>query len=57
MDLAIDSPASSTPTVTIAGPSFAPDELAIRETLALFGRAEPRDFVDVYVDVDGWASW
>lgn len=28
---------------------FAPDELAIRKTLALFGRAEPRDFVDVYV--------
>ncbi len=41
-DLAVDSPAASTPTVTIAGPSFAPDELAIRKTLALFGRAEPR---------------
>lgn len=49
VDLAVDSPASSAPTVTIAGPSFAPDELAIRKTLALFGRAEPRDFVDVYV--------
>jgi hypothetical protein len=49
VDLAVDSPASSTPTVTIAGPSFAPAELAIRKTLALFGRAEPRDFVDVYV--------
>lgn len=49
VDLAVDSPASSTPTLTIAGPSFAPDELAIRKTLALFGRAEPRDFVDVYV--------
>lgn len=49
VDLAVDSPAASTPTVTIAGPSFAPDELAIRKTLALFGRAEPRDFVDVYV--------
>lgn len=49
IDLAVDSPPTGTPTVTIAGPSFAPDELAIRKTLTLFGRAEPRDFVDVYV--------
>ena len=31
VDLAVDSPAASTPTVTIAGPSFAPAELAIRK--------------------------
>lgn len=49
IDLAVDSPAISAPTVTIAGPSFAPAELAVRKTLALFGRAEPRDFIDVYV--------
>ena len=35
--------------VSIAGPSFAPEELVVRKTLALFSRAEPRDFVDVFV--------
>ncbi|WP_286929895.1 MULTISPECIES: nucleotidyl transferase AbiEii/AbiGii toxin family protein [Aeromicrobium] len=49
IDLAVDSPPTGAPTVTIAGPSFAPAELAVRKTLALFGRAEPRDYVDVYV--------
>ena len=49
VDLAIDSPATSTPTVTFAGPTFAPEELAVRKTLALYGRAAPRDFIDVYV--------
>lgn len=49
VDLAVDSPAVEAPTVTIAGPSLAPDELVVRKTLALFGRAEPRDFVDIYV--------
>lgn len=49
IDLAVDSPPTGTPSVTIAGPSFGPSELAIRKTLALFGRAEPRDFVDVYL--------
>lgn len=48
IDLAVDSPPTAVPTVTIAGPTFAPTELAVRKTLALFGRAEPRDFVDVY---------
>ena len=49
VDLAIDSPASGTPQVTIAGPTLSAHDLAARKTLALFGRAEPRDFVDVYV--------
>lgn len=49
VDLAIDSPASGTPQVTIAGPTLSTHDLAARKTLALFGRAEPRDFVDVYV--------
>lgn len=48
VDLALDSPPAAEPTITIAGPAFAPYELAIRKTLALFGRAEPRDFTDVY---------
>lgn len=48
IDLAVDSPPIGTPEVTIAGPALAPYEFAIRKTLALFGRAEPRDFTDVY---------
>ncbi len=49
VDLAIDTPTIKAPTITIAGPSFPPYELAVRKTLALFGRAEPRDFTDLYV--------
>lgn len=48
VDLALDSPPTAESTITIAGPAFAPYELAIRKTGALFGRAEPRDFTDVY---------
>ncbi|MEO6604014.1 MAG: nucleotidyl transferase AbiEii/AbiGii toxin family protein [Aeromicrobium sp.] len=47
-DLAVDSPPSRAPIVTIAGPALAPYELAVRKTLALFGRAEARDFTDVH---------
>jgi len=39
---------SNAPTITVAGPAFGPYELAVRKTLALFGRAEPRDFTDVH---------
>jgi hypothetical protein len=49
VDLAIDSPPKSVPTVTLLGPTLAPLELAGRKLLALFGRAEARDFADVYV--------
>lgn len=48
VDLAVDSPPKGPPTITIAGPALGPRELAIRKTLALFGRAEPRDFTDVH---------
>ncbi|WP_199906972.1 nucleotidyl transferase AbiEii/AbiGii toxin family protein [Aeromicrobium chenweiae] len=48
VDLALDSPPSSTPELTILGPTLAPLELAGRKMLALFGRAEVRDFADVY---------
>jgi Nucleotidyl transferase AbiEii toxin, Type IV TA system len=33
---------------SIAGPTFAPDELAGRKVIALFDRAAARDFVDVH---------
>ena len=49
VDLAIDSPPHDRPTVTLLGPTQAPRELAARKVLALFGRAEARDFADVYV--------
>ena len=61
VDLAVDSPPVGVPTVTILGPSIPPADLAVRKVLALFGRAEPRDFVDVYAlnqhfDRDGTLS-
>lgn len=49
VDLAIDSPPHQGSTVTVLGPTLAPAELAGRKLLALFGRAEARDFADVYV--------
>lgn len=49
VDLAIDAPPHSRPTITVLGPTLAPLELASRKLLAPFGRAEARDFADVYV--------
>lgn len=49
VDIAIDSPPLSRPTITVLGPTLAPLELAGRKLLALFDRAEARDFADVYV--------
>lgn len=48
VDLAVDSPPATPPTMTILGPTLAPLELAGRKVLALFGRAEARDFADVF---------
>lgn len=49
VDLAIDSPPHGEPAATVLGPTLSPLELAGRKLLALFGRAEARDFADVYV--------
>ncbi len=49
MDLAVDSAPGRPPVVTCLGPSFDPEELAGRKLVALFDRAEARDFSDVYV--------
>lgn len=49
VDLAIDSPPDRAPTMTVLGPTLAPLELASRKLLALFGRAEARDFADVFL--------
>jgi len=48
VDLAIDAVPHDRPTVTVLGPTLGPLELAGRKLLALFGRAEARDFADVY---------
>jgi hypothetical protein len=48
VDLALDSPAGLPASISVLGPTFDPDELAARKLLALFDRAMPRDFVDVY---------
>lgn len=49
VEFAIDSAAGRPPVVSIVGPTFDPEELAGRKLVALFGRAEARDFADVYV--------
>jgi hypothetical protein len=49
VEMAIDSAASRPPVVSILGPTFDPRELAGRKLVALFNRAESRDFSDVFV--------
>lgn len=48
VDLALDSAPGRPPTVRVAGPTYAPEELAGRKVVALFDRAAARDFVDVF---------
>ena len=48
VDIGIDSPAIAPVFLSEAGPTFALDELAGRKLLALFDRAEARDFADIY---------
>jgi hypothetical protein len=48
VDLAVNAPPDSPPSVTEAGPTLAPEELAGHKLLALFDRAAARDFADVY---------
>ena len=48
VDLALDSAPGRPPTLTIAGPTYAPEELAGRKVIALFDRAAARDFIDVF---------
>ncbi len=49
VDLALDSPPEAPPRASFLGPTFDLEELAARKVLALFDRAEARDFADVYV--------
>jgi len=47
VDLGLDSPPDEPPSITELGPTLAARDLAARKVLALFGRAEARDFADV----------
>lgn len=49
VDVAVDSPPTQPPEMTVVGPTLAPAELGGRKLLALFGRAEARDLADVYL--------
>jgi predicted nucleotidyltransferase component of viral defense system len=49
VDLAVDASPLYATITTHLGPSYAPEELAGRKTIALFDRAEARDFADVYL--------
>ena len=49
IDIAIDSTAGHPPIVSVVGPTFDREELAGRKLVALFDRAEARDFADVFV--------
>lgn len=48
VEIAIDSAARWAPVLSVVGPTFDPQELAGRKLVALFSRAEARDFADVY---------
>jgi hypothetical protein len=48
VDIALDSQPGEPPTMSVAGPTYAPRELAGRKVVALFDRFATRDFVDVF---------
>lgn len=56
VDLAVDSAPGRPPVVTCLGPSFDPEELAGRKLVALFDRAEARDFSDVRALADRYGK-
>lgn len=48
VDVALDAAPGQPASISIAGPTYEPRELAGRKVVALFDRAEARDFADVY---------
>jgi len=56
VDLALDAPPQLPPSQSTAGPTFGLEELAGRKLLALFDRAEARDFADVYILVQRYGT-
>ncbi|HST83949.1 MAG TPA: nucleotidyl transferase AbiEii/AbiGii toxin family protein [Kineosporiaceae bacterium] len=51
VDLAVDSAPGRPTTVGVLGPTFSAEELSGRKTIALFDRAEARDFADWVVEL------
>jgi predicted nucleotidyltransferase component of viral defense system len=49
VDIAIDASPGHPPIMSMVGPTFDQEELAGRKLMALFDRAEARDFADVFV--------
>ncbi len=56
VDIAIDIAARRKPTITIAGPVFDLEELAGRKLLAIYDRAEARDFSDLFLLASKFAN-
>ncbi len=52
VDIALDAGPEQPPTMSLAGPTYAPRELAARKVVALFDRYTARDFVDVFALID-----
>lgn len=55
VDLAVDSPPNLPIAPSVAGPTFGLEELAGRKLVALFDRAEARDFADVFALVQRYS--
>ena len=56
IDLAVDGTPDRPPRMSVAGPTLDPDELAGRKVIALFDRAEARDFADVHALADRYGT-
>jgi predicted nucleotidyltransferase component of viral defense system len=56
VDIALDSHPGRPPTMSVAGPTYAPQELAGRKVVALFDRSAARDFVDVFALTRGYGK-
>lgn len=56
VDLAVDARPERAPSMSIAGPTLAPHDLAGRKVVALFDRAEARDFADVRALADRYGT-
>ena len=56
VDLAVDATPQGPATMSLAGPTLALEDLAGRKVVALFDRAEARDFADVHALVNRYGK-
>ena len=56
VDLVLDSRPGMPPSMTVLGPSYAPEELAGRQVVALSDRAYARDLADAYMLVQRFGT-